>query len=393
MKNYKESILSLLIDKFERSKSFIGDNKVSQSFSIQLSKAFPEYSDDSNIQEIKAIETAISDLTDAGFIKCKKQKSGVISSVALNDEAIDAVYRFLKRKPKKDTNSEIVELLNAYSTKNELLAAYCSKQLERIAANKSVEHFKGDLKEYKQILTALAEIFNVTQETFQRDFSVKVFGDSKAFEKIRGTVVSILNDYGDFPDKETILEDLNIVSNPGHVFIKGCGTISICGQTINLDSISGDIAFSSALIKSIDSIKVTSRKVITIENLTSFNAYIPNNELVIYLGGYHNSIRRAFIKMLYELNPDKQYYHFGDIDAGGFFILLHLRKKTGVPFAPLHMDINTLIKYDHYTKKLTESDRARLKNLEEGEFSEVVSYMLEHNRKLEQESLDRNQST
>ena len=388
MRNYKEAILSKLIDKYEHSKSFVGNNKVNQNFSLQLSKEFPEYCDDSKIQEIKAIDAAVSDLTEAEFITCTKQKNGVISSVTLNARATDNVYVFLKRKPKRDINSEIVELLNDYSRKNEILNAYCSRQLERISANKSIEHFKGDIKEYKQVLRVLVEIFNVTQETFKRDFSIKLFGDSKAFEKIRGTVVSILNEYGDFPEKETILEDLNIVSNPGHVFFKGNGILKISGQTINLELIDGDIAVSSALLKKIDSIEVTGCNVVTIENLTTFNAYIPNQELVIYLGGYHNAARRMFIKKTYELNPDKQYYHFGDIDAGGFYILLHLREKTGVPFTPLHMDVDTLIKYNQYTKKLTENDRIRLKNLDNGEFREVVSYMLKHNCKLEQESLD-----
>lgn len=388
MINYKNAILSRLIDKYERSKSFIGDNRVSQSFTILLAKEFPEYADDSKIQEIRAIEMAISELINEGFITCKKHKNGVLSHVVLNPGSIDSVYLFLKRKPKKDTNSEIRDLLNAYSTKNELLSAFCSKQLERIALNKSVEHFKGDTMEFERVLIALAEILKIQQETFQRDFSVRVYGDSKTFERIRGTVVSILSEYGDFPEKETILEDLNIVSNPGHVFFKGSGVIKVCGQTIDLNGIKGDIALSSALLKDIESIEVTGSDVVTIENLTTFNAYTPNQELVIYLGGYHNMARRAFIKKLYELNPNKRYYHFGDIDAGGFYILLHLRKKTGIPFLPLHMDIETLSSNIQYTKKLTENDRARLKNLAGSEFDDVVSYMLKNNCKLEQESLD-----
>lgn len=31
--------------------------------------------------------------------------------------------------------------------------------------------------------------------------------------------------------------------------------------------------------------------------------------------------------MVYEIIPDAKYYHFGDIDAGGFDILLDLRKR------------------------------------------------------------------
>ena len=66
--------------------------------------------------------------------------------------------------------------------------------------------------------------------------------------------------------------------------------------------------------------------VVTIENLTTFNAFKCENSFAIYLGGYHNTSRRNFIKKVYEQNPDKQYLHFGDIDAGGFY-----EGKTIVP--------------------------------------------------------------
>ena len=63
-----------------------------------------------------------------------------------------------------------------------------------------------------------------------------------------------------------------------------------------------------------------------------------------------------------------------------------LRKKTGIPFQGYHMDMSTLKKYKPYGKKLTESDRKRLKKLSsEEEFREITQYMLDENVKLEQE--------
>lgn len=194
--------------------------------------------------------------------------------------------------------------------------------------------------------------------------------------------------YGDFPQEETILEDLNIVKNPGHVYVKGDAVITINGQTLDLSALSGDIAISSALLKNIDSIRVTGDRVVTIENLTTFNSFSEPGAFVLYLGGYHNSHRRNFIKKIYEQNPDKRYLHYGDIDAGGFYILLHLRRKTEVPFEAYHMDIETLLRYSEYTKPLTENDSKRLASLTDTEFSETVKYMLENNCKLEQEAED-----
>ena len=109
---------------------------------------------------------------------------------------------------------------------------------------------------------------------------------------------------------------------------------------------------------------------------------------MIYLGGYHNRIRRTLLNMIYETIPYANYYHFGDMDAGGFSILMDLRKKTGIPFMSYHMDLDTLKEYRQYAKRLNESDRNRLEKIRiEKEFSEVIDFMLEENIKLEQECI------
>ena len=123
--------------------------------------------------------------------------------------------------------------------------------------------------------------------------------------------------------------------------MKGSGIISISGQTIDLSKLGGDIAISSSILKDIEKISVIGKRVITIENLTSFNTFSEDNTFALYLGGYHNTHRRNFIIQLFHDNPEAEFFHFGDIDAGGFYILMHLREKTGVPFLPYRMDIST----------------------------------------------------
>ena len=93
---------------------------------------------------------------------------------------------------------------------------------------------------------------------------------------------------------------------------------------------------------------------------------------------------------LYEQNPEKEYLHFGDVDAGGFYIFEHLKMKTGIAFKSLHMDVETLVKYETKTKQLSPNDRLRINSLlaKENEYNDVLKYMLEHNCKLEQEALD-----
>ena len=388
MTKYEKQILNVLIDKYESSKSFIGTNQVNQSFTCKVEQLIPKYKDDSEYDLFCAVNESIDVLVAEGFVITKKLKNGVVQSVTLIVDAIEKVYIYLGRAPKSDTVNDLKRLLNLYKDDNDILHSYCNHQLDRLAANKSVEFFDDDLDVYESILKVISKIIEVKCETFERDFSIQVLGDSKAFEKVRSKVVSLLYEYGDFPDKDMLLADLNIVKNPGHVYFKGKGKITVCGQEIDFSKMTGDMAISSEMLKNVDDITVLGDVVVTIENLTTFNAFKCENSFAIYLGGYHNTSRRNFIKKVYGQNPDKQYLHFGDIDAGGFYILQHLRNKTGIAFVPYCMDVKTLKENLQYTKKLTENDKKRLVALADAEFGETVEFMLENNCKLEQEAMD-----
>ena len=388
MTNYKEIILNLLLDKYERSKSFTGDNKVEQRFSVKIAALFPKYGDEAEYDLFNALNEAVIALSEMDFVSFQCKKNGVIENVSLKFTRLYDAYAYLTRTPKAETNRNLIGLLEQYDGKNDLLTRFCTVQKERIAKNKKAEYFDGDIAEYEKLLKAVSMIFDVAEETFIRDFSIRVFGDSKSFEAIKGKVKRLLFQYGDFPDEETVLEDLNIVKNPGHIYMKGSALIQISGQTIDLSKLNGDVAISSALLPDVEKITVTGKKIMSIENLTSFHAFSEKDTFAVYLGGYHNTHRRRFIQQLFKDNPTTAYYHFGDIDAGGFYILLHLRNKTGVPFLPYHMDISTLQQYCDYTKQLTENDVKRLKKLADTEFSDTINYMLTNNCKLEQEAMD-----
>jgi len=392
MRKYEEKILNTLLDQYERSKSFIGTNGRNQSFQKKVVDLFPGYDDSSKYDLFKGVNEQIASLEGMGVIEAKHLKRGkfeseVVFSVKLIVEKIDECYCLLGRTPKANVNGEITELLMRYREKTPLLTTFCNEQLKRLTENKKVQHF-DEVDRFEQILKVLSEVESVEEETYIRNFSIRVLGDSKAFEKIKSAVVSILFEYGDYPEKETILNTLNIIKNPGFVYVKGKGTITIAGQLLDIGRLNGDIGFSSRSLNDIDDICVSASKVVTIENLTTFHSYTDEDAFVIYLGGYHNSIRRKMIKMLYEKNSRVKYYHCGDIDAGGFYILLDLRQKTGIPFEAMNMDVQTLMKYEQYTKKLTENDRIRLHHLEGSEFAEVIRYMIETNCKLEQEALE-----
>jgi len=55
---------------------------------------------------------------------------------------------------------------------------------------------------------------------------------------------------------------------------------------------------------------------------------------------------------------------------------------------PYRMDISTIEEHIGSTKPLTSNDVTRLNNLIDGEFHDVIEYMLKNNCKLEQEAGD-----
>ena len=113
-----------------------------------------------------------------------------------------------------------------------------------------------------------------------------------------------------------------------------------------------------------------------------------------------NKVKREFLCFLFELNPKKEYRHFGDIDAGGFYILEHLKRKTGIPFLSLYMDRKILQIYRESTMPLTTADRKRLHALYDDlqekiadgtaaeDYGDTLAFMLEKNCKLEQEVVE-----
>lgn len=384
-------ILNALLDSYEKSKTFIGDNIHEQRFKIIPAKLFPKYDDDSEYALYKEINAILATLKAKGFIEYEVERSGKIKNVYLEKVLIPEIYIYLGRKSKLDINNQLLEIWKEYESlkKSEYspLISYISEQRQHICENKKIQFFDGDLKEYKDVLFAVMSILENHNEVFIREFSVKLFNNSKRLEAIETTVRALLYNYGEYDDKGTVLEEHNIIKTPTYVIVKGVGVLKF-KQEIDLSKIDGDIGLSTKTLKALQTVDLKGASVITIENLTSFHKYQPQNEMVIYLGGFHNSVKRDFIKLVSKCNPKTSFKHFGDIDAGGFYILEHLKIKTGINFVSYNMDIKTLEANKDYWIKLTENDKFRLNNLLKkiDSYKETIEYMFKNNCKLEQES-------
>lgn len=415
----QRKVLEHLLDSYEKSRTFQGENQVRQSFSVQIGKLFPRYQDDAEYDYFCRVNEAMEELGAASLVSVEYEKNRVLKRVVLNTEKLDACYAYLGRTPRRQEQEALCRIWEEMSEKLCVertgerpgqsgkvddepfrpLQRYIAAQYLRIEKNRNVEYYSHDLEEYRALLTAAEAVLRNREEIFIRNFSMQVFHDSKRMERLAGKLSSLLYQYGEFQEKEAVLEECGIVHTPTYVMLKGNVKLTLGSQTMDMSLLKGDIALSTESLKGLRDIAVLGERVVTVENLTSFHDYPEGEDCVVYLGGFHNQVKRNFLLYLYERNREKEYRHFGDIDAGGFYILEHLKRKTGIRFRSIYMDIETLQMYREDRKPLTGNDRKRLAQLKQeleggrrqgvdGEdYRDVIDYMLEHNCKLEQEAI------
>lgn len=399
MVQYDKQVINKLLDTYENSLLSSGKNKRNVKIEFRFTRtALPEYFDESSFV-YETIHIQLRNMEEKGLIKIiwKGQKVDyVIQKVQLNIERLKEAYAFVRRTPKCNLEEENQTFLEEYcnSEKGEIpiTREFARYLQERLNNHQSVKEYinLSKIEETRCLFVALSSVEKNRKPCYIREFSIEHFQDSKYFEQIKHQVVKIFRRFhSEYASMETaeILAEYGIYHTPNYVYLKGDIMIVIDGEPIKLRTLNQGLGISGE-----DLWKVTFsdlsriKQVITIENLTTFFRWQEPESLIIYLGGYHNGIRRTLLKKIYQELPGISYYHFGDIDAGGFSILKDLRNKTGIPFQRYRMDIETLKYYEKYGKVLTESDRIRLKEMEKDEeLQEVISYMLLYNVKLEQE--------
>lgn len=443
---YDQLLLKNLLDSYEKSLLSSGKNKVRIHVSMTFSRRnLPEYFDESSMV-YEQIHVAAEDMERRGFLKIqwKNRKPGtIIENVILKEEAVEEVYQYLHRTPKA-VNEELTRaVLREYDQKlnkteeQTVIRAFLRYILERFQDGKSVKEYIdiSESAQTRELLDTLCAIEQNEKPVYIREFSIDHLGDSKKFENMLGLIGKILRRFGsgyEEMDVYEILSEYQIYHTPNYVYLKGCGCLvqnmqktdsdrifleneldaeshNPCGDgsqnrlqntsgfQIDLAALQQGIGISGEDINTLALTGISNvKRIITIENLTTFYRWSEPESILIYLGGYHNQVRRRLLQMIYKQLPQAEYFHFGDIDVGGFEIYLDLCRKTNIPFQLYHMGIPELKKYEKYSKKLTENDNKRLDKMLEklqenpeinscAQIAEVLKYMKITQLKLEQE--------
>lgn len=403
LSDYQNKILEKLLDKYERSKQPYDSTEKLRAIMIKPADIYKDYdSDYSDIDEQSEFETDISELVNEEYITIRR-KEKIISRIVLNVDSLDKIYTLMKREPRKLAIQNEINLYKEWIGKNELINRYCTHQIELLESGKKAKY---EIKVAENLLRLLEFVLSNRQMILERELSIAVFGDTKIYEKeYRNKLLYILKTYGNYNDliseieeekdnekeereeiEHSILEELNIYSNPKYVYFKGCAEITF--EDGNSYKLSSDIPIALPMDKlnTIKSFVISDSAIMTVENLASYNRIYEKDCFVIYLSGYHNIAKQSLIKLIASQNDIKEWYHFGDIDPDGFLILENLKKKTGINFKPVYMSINELKKYEKYTKKLEDNDTTKAQGLiNKGLYVDIMEYMLKNNVKLEQE--------
>ena len=402
---YEERILQTLLDSYERSRLSRGENEVAVHIAFPITpKTMPIYFDENSLA-YEEIHGTAGHLEEMGYT-CSVWKGGkknhILQKIVLCDEKVDEIYRHLGRVPEKQMQQAQLAVLQELKTECSTPVArnFICWLMKRLEQGKTVKEYLNldDTEGSRRLIRAIHRIETNQKEIYIREFSVQCFGDSKELEKKSGLIGKIFRRFSDDMedmDNDVILAEYGIYRTPNYVYVKGSGRLRIGtpeAYDIDLRSLRQGIGLSGEDLDGLEwKVDVSVKRIITIENLTTFFRWEEPDSVLIYLGGYHNAGRRKFLQKLYQVFPEAEYFHFGDIDVGGFEIYEDLCRRTGIPFTTYKMGISELEQYEQYTRELTENDRKRMDSLLNNEAYEnvwpILRYMKEHRKKLEQESI------
>lgn len=395
MIDYKNKILNKLLDKYERSKvSKAGTKNNTKVYLNYNDPLFKDYFGNDSFQYRDEYNLVFKELSSLSFIRVLYDSDKEITKVFLNLTNVTNVYDYLSRENPLLVREKILNYLKNLKLDSDISIRFKTNLLELISNFKSIKVYTGEnnyLENLNNLFSSIEGLEKQETDILRRTFSVKYLGNSKSFESIEGKLCNIYRSFSDETeeDDKLLIRSKHIVMNPVFTYFKGDAIIKVNDETINLNKFGHEFSVSSKVIDDLEFINFSKKKILTIENLTTFTEFNNYEYFVIFLSGFHNNEKTKLLKKIYNFNPDLEFYHFGDIDWGGFNIFLNLENKTGIKFKPLFMSENTLKKKTDLTLKLTKNDVANLSSLLKRNtiFSETIKYMLKNNCKLEQENI------
>ncbi len=385
-------ILGLLLDRYER------PNR-QRVVRVRLKDDAPAYAASSRQECNEMLQT----LAAQGWVALhweKNEADNWLRAVDLNIDYADQVYELLARTPRLSQAAALKALIAAQTPRGGWHTSILDWLVLQLESQRSVAPFNlDDPKFNRDLLTALAAIADLRSPVLERTLSSDLFGDSKRLESLRAALATLLRRHSPFAaDYETaddLLRTHQLHRIPEYVPVAGPLTFSLNGKRLETEPFWPSLALSAETLRSAEVVECRAPIILTVENATSFTELTgirPSTIFFIFTGGFPSLTVIGLLRAIRDCEPTCRFFHWGDMDAGGFRILAYLRKH--IPeFRSLGMEVAIFDTYCQQTRTvaLTASDRTTLQDLRGqsmlGDCVELIDRLLSSGRKLEQEAI------
>ena len=342
----------------------------------------------------------LSALEQLGWVKLDwlpGETGHLLATVTLVPDHVTELFKRLKRTPQAEQRARLIDLLLADRFRfSDWRLSALDRTIDQLKTDRSPAPFSLTDDEFnRDLLTALAALDAVREETPYRVFSVRVFNDSKRFDGLSSAVCTLARrDQTEWHDwsNEEILRELNLTANPTHLYLHGpWRLIDDAGQVIALGEFEPSVGLAAAQAQHVQRATVEADRVICVENVTTFYELIrhaTDSLAVICLWGNPSPACRHLLNCL---PPETLLLVWADIDYGGLNILAQLREQVNRRAQPYRMDIETLETHSQWARPLTANDVRHLKRLLHcaaiADMHFLIEHMLQRQLKLEQEAV------
>ena len=382
---YEREILSILLEKYERSNAAIGGAGRRPQFRLRKSKLAAAYTDELDADRREAIEAAAEELERQGMISVvwERHGTGRIERILLAVDAAQLYERMGRTMPLMRVEEYRADI-SALTAAAAIWVRRCCNAAHTILAENKIPSFLPKEKEIRRDLIRAIRSLPATGENAipKRVFSQRVFGDSKYFERCIEAPCETDAAY---------LDMAGITGHHGKVWIAGHMDFSLHGRAYALADFSGGIELTYDTVATME-IDALPPSVLTVDNLTNAEALAQEatDRLLIYTAGFPNRTIQALLSKIAGKQPPTV-RHWGDLDYGGIRIFEYLRKHFFSHLMPYRMDVEELRAHRAFAQNLTDAQKKRLKELLRREafalWHELIRVMLSEGIWLEQEAL------
>lgn len=162
-KEWKEQLLSKLLDQYEKSVTYVGENKVKQVFSVKPSDIFKGYNKDflppEQLFQEKEFERLIRQMESGGLIHVVPPNTGILRQICAVPERWKDYYTCLNRTEKNILKKQLEEVYHRFC-QCDLLEAYGKEKLQTL---KNSRARKLDEKKVEKEITEAEAIWKLVQ--------------------------------------------------------------------------------------------------------------------------------------------------------------------------------------------------------------------------------------